>query len=136
MDFANKLRILRQEKNLTQAEAAKLIDVSIRTYKGYELGERLPRDRKTYLNIADKFDVNLDYLMDSNQEFIVRAREKYGSKGAREARELAEDLAGLFAGGKLDEEDRKAVLETIQEAYYMAKLNNKKYTPKKYSEDE
>jgi surface antigen len=40
-------------------------------------------------------------------------------------------VIGLMAGGELPEEDKKAILDAIQEAYYIAKVENKKYSPKK-----
>jgi len=38
----------------------------------------------------------------------------------------------LFAGGELAEDDMDEMMLAIQEAYIIAKKNNKKYTPKKY----
>ncbi|WP_258392397.1 hypothetical protein [Dolosigranulum pigrum] len=37
-----------------------------------------------------------------------------------------------MAGGELPEEDKTTILNAMQEAFYMAKMENKKYTPKKY----
>ena len=39
---------------------------------------------------------------------------------------------GLFAGGELADEDLDEMMKGIQEAYWIAKEKNKKYTPKKY----
>ena len=38
----------------------------------------------------------------------------------------------LFAGGDVSDEDKALVLEAIQQAYWEAKIINKKYIPKKY----
>ena len=43
MNFANKIKKVRLERNLTQEQLAKLIEVNLRTYKGYENGKTLPR---------------------------------------------------------------------------------------------
>ena len=43
---------------------------------------------------------------------------------------------GLFAGGEMADEDMREMVDAIQEAYLIAKKNNKKYTPKKYRKDE
>ena len=42
------------------------------------------------------------------------------------------EVTGLFAGGELADEDLDEMMKGIQEAYWIAKENNKKYTPKKY----
>ena len=70
--------------------------------------------------------------MTENDEFIVDAGAKYGSKGRRDARELMEEVSGLFAGGDLADEDLDEMMRGIQEAYWIAKEKNKKYTPKKF----
>lgn len=45
-------------------------------------------------------------------------------------------MIGLMAGGELPDEDKATILDAMQEAFYMAKLENKKYTPKKYRVEE
>lgn len=42
MDFSNKLKELRMERNLTQEQMAELIEVHPRTYKRYENGKTTP----------------------------------------------------------------------------------------------
>lgn len=40
-------------------------------------------------------------------------------------------MTGLFAGGELPEEDKDALFEAIQEAYWQSKIENKKYGNRK-----
>ena len=54
----------------------------------------------------------------------MAAQARYGTRGAEDAREMVAGVIGLFAGGKLDEEDKQAVFEAIQEAYFRAKLES------------
>ena len=56
MAFANKLRDLREAKNLTQEELAKLCNVSLKTISRYESGQSKPRYRKTYDALAEALD--------------------------------------------------------------------------------
>ena len=42
----------------------------------------------------------------------------------------------LMNGGEMADEDMREMVDAIQEAYLIAKKNNKKYTPKKYRKDE
>lgn len=131
MAFAEKLRDLRESKNMTQEELAKYCNVSLKTISRYESGQSKPRYRKTYDALAKALDTSHDYLVTDEDDFILRAYERYGAKGARDAKELVKGVIGLMAGGQLPEEDKKAILDAISEAYYIAKNENKKYGPKK-----
>ncbi|KXO16251.1 helix-turn-helix domain-containing protein [Peptoniphilus sp. GNH] len=121
MEFKDKLRALRKERGWTQPEAAKLVGVSLRAYKGYELGERHPARRETYLNMADVFNVDLLDLMDSSSEFILEVNERHGEASIDQAEDLIKNASALFAGGDISEGDKEAVLLAIQEAFFKAK---------------
>ncbi len=59
--FGIRLKELRQEKEITQSELGKILNLSQRSISQYELGIRFPDE--VILNlIADFFDVSLDYL--------------------------------------------------------------------------
>ncbi len=60
--FASRIRDLRKERRMTQQELADTFSVRVRTYQGYEYGESTP-DVAKLLEIADYFDVSLDYLV-------------------------------------------------------------------------
>ena len=136
MDFAQKLKDLRTEKDLTQEELAKKSGISLKTISRYELGETLPRTKKYYEKLATVLDVNKDYFFSQDTNFILNIREQFGYKGAKDAEELVNGMIGLMAGGELAEEDKTTILNAMQEAFYMAKMENKKYTPKKYRLEE
>ncbi len=127
MAFANKLRDLREVKNLTQEELANMCDVSLKTISRYESGQSKPRYRKTYDALAKALDTSHDYLVTDEEDFILSARERYGNSAARDAEEMVQGIIGLMAGGDLPEKDKKAILDAISEAYYIAKNENKKY---------
>ena len=127
MAFANKLRDLREAKNLTQEELANMCDVSLKTISRYESGQSKPRYRKTYDALAKALDTSHDYLVTDEEDFILSARERYGNSAARDAEEMVQGIIGLMAGGDLPEKDKKAILDAISEAYYIAKNENKKY---------
>lgn len=136
MDFATKLKKLRQEKNLTQEELAKASGISVKTISRYELGETMPRTKKYYQKLADALDVDTDYFLTNETSFILSAHKDFGARGAKDAEALVNGMIGLMAGGELPEEDKSAILNAMQEAFYMAKMENKKYTPKKYRIEE
>lgn len=64
MAFADKLRRLRREKDLTQNELARLTNVNPSSIGMYEQGSRFPK-REPLLRIANFFKVSVDYLLDS-----------------------------------------------------------------------
>lgn len=56
------LRKLRQERNLTQLELSKMLQISASAIGMYEQGRREP-DHDTLAKIADFFNVSTDYLL-------------------------------------------------------------------------
>ena len=63
---------------------------------------------------------------------MVEAQERGGAKAARDIEELVSEVTGLFAGGELSEEAIEGAMKALNDAYWMAKEKNRKYTPKKY----
>ena len=86
--------------------------------------------------MAEALNVNVNHLLSEDDAFIADVEDKYGRRGAKQAKELIAEVTGLFAGGEMADEDMREMVDAIQEAYLIAKKNNKKYTPKKYRKDE
>ena len=63
--FEERIRLLRGEQGLTQAEVAREVGLSTRGYQDLELG-RLPK-YETLLRIADFYEVSVDWLMGRTQ---------------------------------------------------------------------
>ena len=59
--FSEKIRQLRKDRHLTQAEVAKEVGLSARGYQDLELGAKPRYD--SLLHIADFYDVSVDWLM-------------------------------------------------------------------------
>ena len=59
--FSEKIRQLRKDLHLTQAEVAKEVGLSARGYQDLELGAKPGFDN--LLHIADFYDVSVDWLM-------------------------------------------------------------------------
>ena len=59
--FSERIRILRSEKHLTQAEVAREVGLSTRGYQDLELGATPRGD--TLLAIAEFYGVSIDWLM-------------------------------------------------------------------------
>ncbi len=146
MSFGENLKAIRTERGLTQAELAKRMGVSERTIISYEIEGRNPKKPEKYQQLASILDCSVKDLLgesaisannETNEyaDFLEEAERKYGPRGKRQAAEALDSVHGLFAGGEFDDEDKEAIMLAIQEIYWRAKKDNKKYTPKKYRHD-
>ena len=135
MTFGEKVKAERTKLGITQEELAAKIGVTVRVICSYENDKSRPRGTERYKKLAEALDVNVNYLSEDDA-FIAEVEDKYGRRGARQAQELLAEVTGLFAGGEMADEDMREMVDAIQEAYLIAKKNNKKYTPKKYRKDE
>lgn len=62
----NKIRDIREDRELTQKEVAEKTYISKKTYERYENGERIP-PIDFMIRLADLYNVTLDYLCDREQ---------------------------------------------------------------------
>lgn len=137
MTFGEKIKNLRKERGMTQKDLAEALGLSLRTISNYETGGLRPRHDATYDALAALFHVPKTYFFTEEDAFISAAEARWGKSGGADARELVDGVIGLFAGGRLDEEDKQAVFEAIQEAYFRAKLENEsKKAGDPYEQDE
>lgn len=136
MTFGEKVKNERNRLGLNQDELAKKIGVTRRVISSYENDSSRPRGTERYKKLAEALGVNINYLLSENEAFIADVEDNYGHRGAKQAKELLAEVTGLFAGGEMADEDMREMVDAIQEAYLIAKKNNKKYTPKKYRKDE
>ena len=60
--IAERLRVLRKEKNMRQSDIANLLGIGVRTYQYYESDEHRP-DYEMLVSLADFFGVSTDYLL-------------------------------------------------------------------------
>lgn len=133
MKFAEKLKAARLDKGYTQKQLAEISHVALRTIVSYEKGDSYPRKRETYAELAKALDVEKNYLLTEDEEFVVNAAEQYGINGAAQAQAVINGFSGLCAGGTLSENDKDAVMKALQDIYWESKARNvQKYTPKKF----
>ena len=136
MTFGEKVKNERNRLGLNQDELAKKIGVTRRVISSYENDSSRPRGTERYKKLAEALGVNINYLLSEDEAFIADVEDNYGHRGAKQAKELLAEVTGLFAGGEMADEDMREMVDAIQEAYLIAKKNNKKDTPKKYRKDE
>ena len=132
MVFKERLKEKRMEAGLTQVQLAEKAGVTARTIQNYELGNRKPSNMEVIQKIADALNTTTEYLLGSSGTYVVEAHEKGGSKAARDIEQLVSEVTGLFAGGELSEESLEGAMKALNDAYWLAKEKNRKFTPKKY----
>ena len=134
MELKDRIAGIRKYKGLTQAELANKIGMTTRAIQNYESGNRIPKSA-VLEKIAEGLGVTIDDLASEDDKFVIKATEQYGSRGKVDAQQLIENANALFAGGDITEEDKTYVMEALQEAYWRAKIKNKRHIPKKYRKD-
>ena len=130
MAFKERLKELRVAAGLTQAELGRKSGMSSRTIQNYELGVRMPRNLDIVKKLADALGTSAEELLGNSGLLIVSAQEQGGASAAKDITELVEEVTGLFAGGKLSEDAMDGAMRALNDAYWIAKENNKKYARK------
>lgn len=101
MEFANQLRNLRDEANISREDLATQTGITYAALSKYETGEREP-DFNTLCKIARHFDVSTDYLLGISKVKTPEDILKGLPPEARQAAELfIEFLHDKFKGQKL-----------------------------------
>ena len=140
--FSEKVKDARLQLGLSQTQLGEAVGISLRAIVSYEKGEKKPRPG-TMLKLAKALGVSVKFLSDDTCEnpmediekdgYIAEAREKYGSKGARDVDKLLADNAALFAGGELSQEQKDAFFQAVMTAYVTCKEEAKAKFGKKDS---
>jgi transcriptional regulator with XRE-family HTH domain len=134
MLFGEKLKSLRIGAEYTQDETAGKLGVSLRTYQNYEWCRMYPKQTDIYGRISKLFDVSADWLLGDEDRYVMDAHAKGGAKSRKDVQELLTEVGGLFAGGELSDDDKDKVMRTINDLYWKAKDNNRKYANGKKTE--
>ena len=136
MTFGEKIHVERTKRGMNQKEFGQLIGVSTRIVSLYETNKSYPRTREDYTRIAAALNLNVNYLLTENEEFVMGIADQYGTRGAQGATKVLSDVKALFAGGEMAEEDMDVFMKAVQDAYWeVKKINKEKYTPKKYRKE-
>ena len=130
MNFQERLKKRRIAAGLTQVELANKVGVSTRTIQNYESGFRKVNNIEIARKLAEVLGTNVDELLDTGEKLEADAYARGGRRSAMDINELVEEVTGLFAGGKLSEDAMDGAMRALNEAYWIAKENNKKYARK------
>lgn len=136
--LGNRLKALRGER--TQQQLADYLGITRPAYTAYERGTRQP-DYETLQKLADFFDVSIDYLLGRTDKpankSLPETTEKDIAKRLQNFKEEIEQSDGLaFSGDPLSDEAKETLIESMEYIFRQTAKINKKYTPKKYRNDE
>ena len=128
MKFNERLKALREEKEMTQVQLSASSGISARMIQKYEGGIARPRFDAAE-KLAAALGVPVSELLGEKELLVAKAADQYGSRGAKQAEDLVKEVTGLFSGGEMAQEDMDVMMDAISEAYWIAKRKNKKYAP-------
>jgi transcriptional regulator with XRE-family HTH domain len=142
--FQERLKNLRQKKNMRQKDVAKKLGITESAYGFYEQGRREP-SHETLQQLADIFDVQVDWLLGRTDDPTPPKKSKpYYALTEKDERDIARDLermmrdlesdeAMAFYGEPMDEETRELIRLSLEHSMRIGKeLAKKKFTPKKH----
>ncbi|MER2008781.1 MAG: helix-turn-helix transcriptional regulator [Psychrobacillus sp.] len=125
----------------TQEEVAKKLGISRARYSHYENGIREP-DNELLQAIANLYEISVDSLLGRNENLSnINAKllkgEKDIAKRLEQFKEELENTDGLaFDGEPMSDEAKESLLESMELLFRQTQRINKKYTPKKYRDEE
>lgn len=113
--FHKILKELRLEKELTQNDMAKSLNISRVAYTNYELGNREP-DLDTIIKISYMFEVSLDYLLGVSAIKFSAERLIYGENKNHDSKvQISNFLSDLLPqASALSAESQKDLLKYIE----------------------
>lgn len=144
MTFGEKLTKIREEKGLSKVALAGRCGLAKRTIYTYEKGTVEPHFSNME-KVASALEVPLESLIDDKyedpdeyvkrQRFYERVKVKLGYKAVKDAKEFMEDATIHFAGGSLDEDAVKVVMDSLEDVFFDLKQDSHDtFTPHKYKD--
>ena len=127
MQFGDRLKELRLSRKLTQKELGDIFNISDRVIGYYESNNRFPKDQDTLVNIAEYFNVSIDYLLgkSSNPELTVEEEIDVAKKFEELKQSLENTDELMFHGEILDEETRELLLTSLKQTILTSKIISK-----------
>ena len=91
----NRMKLLREQHNLSQTDLARILNISRQSYNFYENEKRDP-DTEMLIRIADFFNVSLDYLLGRTNDPSPLTQEKtpsYQEEVLRDIGDITPEMA-------------------------------------------
>lgn len=112
--LGDRLKELRKDKNITQKELSKVLNIQNTTLSQYENGINEPNDEMK-IKIADYFNVTVDYLLGrTNIRQINSVIEKEANQFGNEIIEIYRKKGKIEKDEKITPEQRERILKEIE----------------------
>jgi len=130
--LSERLKQLREEKELMQKEIASFLNISTSAYGFYEQDKRTPTP-DVLSKLADYFDVSVDYLLGKTNTRNSSSKDSTPTKREQKDHDtFMEDAKALFMNGELDEDDKEKIFKDISDLFWESKkINKEKHSKKK-----
>ncbi len=130
--LSERLKQLREEKELMQKEIASFLNISTSAYGFYEQDKRTPTP-DVLSKLADYFNVSVDYLLGKTNTKNSSSKDSTPPKREQKDHDtFMEDAKALFMNGELDEDDKEKIFKDISDLFWESKkINKEKYSKKK-----
>ena len=130
---------LLEERNLKAADVCRGTGLPSSLFSEWKRGKSSPKVDKLQ-KIADYFEVSIEYLMTGKDEpkenspELTARDERDISRRLEQTLSILEDQQGalMFDGAPLDDETKELLKASLEHSIRVAKINAKKFTPKKY----
>lgn len=144
-EIGRRIKIRRQELNMTQGDVAANVGIAISTVGRYEAGQIESIKLPVIEAIARAIRVNPDWLIgkSSTKNKVPDQKEKAPALTKKDERDIADFMEALegsdtlmYYGEPLSEEAKESIRAAMQLGIGAAKLEAKrKFTPKKYRKE-
>lgn len=135
MSTGQRIREIRENRGIFQAELAKMVNISESVMNRIEKGDRAVRDDELK-EIAKTLNVSADYLIGrSENPMLSRTNERDIARNVEEMKRSLENgsLRMSLDGEEITDEVKEFILDQIENTITLAKIKSKeKFTPKKY----
>lgn len=129
--LSERLKQLREEKELMQKEIASFLNISTSAYGFYEQDKRTPTP-DVLSKLADYFNVSVDYLLGKTNTRNSSSKDSTPTKKEKKNHDtFMEDAKALFMNGELDEDDKEKIFKDISDLFWESKKINKEKSSKK-----
>lgn len=109
MKYKNRLRILREKFGYSQDEVANKLGVFRSTISRYENGER-KINGESLIKLAKLFNVTPEYILSTEEEETIISKDI-----------LEKNNMAFFGSDDISDEDKKEILDKLNEFYYKNK---------------
>lgn len=139
--LGERLKLARERTGLKQTQVKERTNINNKTLSGYENNVSEP-DAATLSTLAELYGVSYKWLLSGEGSMIekkplISKDERDIAKRLKQFEEEIENSDGLaFDGEPLSDEAKESLINSMEHIFRQTQLINKKYTPKKYREDE